>query len=80
VSKFDSKQGFKTIITPSEEKQRTHYERIASTINDHKQAQQLALIGKLNPIIRGWSNYYSTVISKEIFSRLDNLIYSKLKA
>ncbi|MBD2235321.1 group II intron reverse transcriptase/maturase [Aulosira sp. FACHB-113] len=80
VGKYHSKQGFKTIITPSEEKQRIHYERIANIIYDHKALPQKALIGKLNPIIKGWSNYYSTVVSKEAYSRLDNLMYPKLKA
>ena len=32
----------------------------------------------MNPIIRGWANYYSTVVSKEIFSKLDLLIFLKL--
>ncbi|WP_096584808.1 group II intron maturase-specific domain-containing protein [Nostoc cycadae] len=27
-----------------------------------------------------WSNYYSTVVSKEVYSTLDHLIYSKLRA
>jgi RNA-directed DNA polymerase len=80
VGKYHSKQGFKTIITPSKQKQRIHYERIASIIDDYKQAPQEALISRLNPIIRGWSNYYSTVVSKEIYSTLDDLIYSKLRA
>lgn len=80
VGKYNSKQGFKTIITPSKEKQRMHYERIASTINDHKAAPQMALIKNLNPIIKGWSNYYSAVVSKEAYSYLDYLMYSKLEA
>jgi RNA-directed DNA polymerase len=80
VGKYHSKQGFKTIITPSEEKQRIHYGRIVSIINDHKQAPQEALIGKLNPIIKGWSNYYSTVVSKETYAEIDNHMYQKLKA
>jgi RNA-directed DNA polymerase len=80
VGKYHTKQGFKTIITPSKEKQRIHYERIANIIDNHKQAPQAALIGKLSPIIKGWSNYYSTVVSKEIFNNLDNLMYPKLKA
>nr|MDZ8286661.1 group II intron reverse transcriptase/maturase [Nostoc sp. ChiSLP01] len=79
VGKYHSKQGFKTIITPSKEKQRIHYKRIANIIDDHKALPQEALIGKLNPIIRGWSNYYSTVASKEIFNNLDSVIYPKLK-
>lgn len=80
VSKYDSKQGFKTIITPSKEKQKIHYDRIASIIDDHKAAPQEALISRLNPVITGWSNYYSTSVSKVIFENLDNLMYPKLKA
>ncbi|MEH1999952.1 MAG: group II intron reverse transcriptase/maturase [Nostoc sp.] len=80
VGKYHSKQGFKTIITPSKEKQKIHYERVASIIEDHKAAPQVALISRLNPVITGWSNYYSTVVSKAAYSGLDNLIYSKLKA
>lgn len=72
--------GFKTIITPSKEKQKIHYDRIASIIDDHKAAPQVALIGNLNPVIRGWSNYYSTVVSKDTYSVQDHLMYQKLKA
>ncbi len=56
--------GFKTIITPSKEKTKVHYNRIASIINSHKAVPQEALIRTLNPIIRGWSNYYSPVVIK----------------
>jgi RNA-directed DNA polymerase len=80
MGKYQSKQGFKTIITPSDEKQKIHYKRIANTINDHKQAPQAALIKKLSPIIRGWSNYYSSVCSSKTYGKLDNLVYSKLRA
>ena len=73
------KLGFKTIITPSKEKQKVHYDRVASIIDDHKAKPQAALIGELNPVIRGWSNYYSSVVSKEIYSSQDRLMYSKLK-
>jgi len=80
VGKYHSKQGFKTIITPSKEKQKIHYDRVSSIIERHKAAPQSALIGKLNPVIRGWSNYYSTVVSKKTYSKLDSLMYPKLKA
>ncbi|MEH2228292.1 MAG: group II intron reverse transcriptase/maturase [Nostoc sp.] len=80
VGKYHSKQGFKTIITPSKEKQKIHYDRVASIIDDHKAAPQTALISRLNPVITGWSNYYSTVVSKVTYSHLDCLMYLKLKA
>jgi RNA-directed DNA polymerase len=57
AGKYQSKQGFKTIITPSKDKQKAHYDNIASVINAHKSAPQEALIKHLNPIIRGWANY-----------------------
>ncbi len=71
--------GFKTIITPSQNSQKAHYKRLANIISAHKGAPQEALIRHLNPVIRGWARYYSPVVSKETFSRLDHLVYQKLK-
>ncbi|MBR8841051.1 MAG: group II intron reverse transcriptase/maturase [Stigonema ocellatum SAG 48.90 = DSM 106950] len=70
--------GFKTIISPSQEKVQAHYDHLAKEIDAHKAAPQAALIKRLNPIIRGWANYFATVISKEIFATLDDLVYRKL--
>lgn len=80
VGQYHSKQGFKTIITPSKQKQKVHYDQIASVIEAHKAAPQAALISRLNPIIQGWANYYAIVVSKKVFSKLDALTYQKLKA
>ncbi|QSX66611.1 MAG: HNH endonuclease [Dolichospermum sp. DET69] len=80
VGKYHSKQGFKTIITPSKQKQKVHYDQIASVIEAHKAAPQAALISRLNPIIRGWANYYATVVSKVTYSDIDHLMYQKLNA
>lgn len=72
--------GFKTLITPSAEKIKKHLEEIGTIIDNHHGAPQEALISKLNPIIRGWSNYYSTVVSKVVYSKCDHLTYQKLLA
>ena len=80
VGKYHSNQGFKTLITPSKKKQKVHYDQIASVIEAHKAAPQAALISHLNPIIRGWANYYATVVSKEAYSDIDDLTYQKLRA
>ena len=72
--------GFKTLITPSKAKVKTHLSKIAEVIDTHKNRPQAALISKLNPIIKGWSNYYSTVVSKETFSKVDMLTWQKLRA
>ncbi|MFK0730233.1 MAG: group II intron reverse transcriptase/maturase [Gloeotrichia echinulata HAB0833] len=72
------KLGFKTLIKPSKKAIKKHYDDLARIIDAHKSAPQAALIAKLNPVITGWVNYYSTVVSKETFSDIDNLVYQKL--
>jgi RNA-directed DNA polymerase len=70
--------GFKTIITPTKESQKRHYRKIAEVIDKAKGASQGSLIKRLNPIIRGWCNYYSTVVSSKIFQRFGHLTFHKL--
>jgi RNA-directed DNA polymerase len=72
--------GFKTLIKPSKNSIKQHSESLAKVIRTHKSVPQSALIRRLNPVIRGWANYFSTGVSKEIFSKLENLIYEKLRA
>ena len=74
------KLGFKTIIKPSKQKIATHLKTIGSIIKSHKSAPQTALISRLNPIIRGWCNYYSTVSSKKTFGNCKNIVWSQLRA
>ncbi len=33
------------------------------------------LIGMLNPVIRGWANFYRHVVSQEIFDKIDSSIW-----
>lgn len=75
----NTKSGFKTLIKPSKKAIKKHYEKIAQTVRNNKTAKQENLIRLLNPIIRGWCNYNSSVVSKEIFSKLDFLTYGLLK-
>ena len=72
--------GFKTIITPSKEKLKAHTADIKTIIRQYKSTSQVELIVRINPIIRGWSNYYSTVVSKAVFSKADCITYHQLRA
>ena len=65
--------GFKTIIKPSKEKVTLHLEKIKTIINAHKALPQELMIYRLNQVIKGWSNYYSTVVSAVTFKKLDHL-------
>jgi RNA-directed DNA polymerase len=70
--------GFKTVITPSKESLKRHYRKVAETIQKCKGKSQTILISKLNPIIRGWCNYFSTVVSHKAFGRMYHLTVWKL--
>ncbi|WP_044000159.1 group II intron maturase-specific domain-containing protein, partial [Microcystis aeruginosa] len=72
--------GHKTHIKPSQKAVKAHTEAIKGVIKKHKTAPQSALISRLNPIIRGWANYYSGVVSTDTFNKLDYTIWSMLRA
>ncbi len=75
----DEPLGFNTLITPSKDKRISHQKSLGKVIDCHRNKKQSELILELNPIIRGWSNYYSHVVSKEIFYKMDYLIWQKLR-
>ncbi|WP_085984859.1 group II intron maturase-specific domain-containing protein [Methanosarcina acetivorans] len=53
-------------------------EKISQTIKAGKGWSQEFLIAKLNPIIRGWTNYHRSVVSSETFHILDHIIWKML--
>lgn len=71
--------GFKTHIKPSTEAQHRHLLPIKGELRKLRAASQEVLIGTLNPLIQGWSHYYSAVVAKATFSRMDTLVYAKLR-
>ncbi|HAA27035.1 MAG TPA: group II intron reverse transcriptase/maturase [Cyanobacteria bacterium UBA8553] len=79
VGKNHSKQGFKTLIKPQKEEVQAHHQKLADIIKEMAAMPQQAIITRLNPVIRGWSNYYSGVVSKETFGKLDALLYWNLR-
>ena len=80
VGKTHSKQGFKTIIKPSREAQKRQLHRIRQIVRTHQAAPQVSLIAHLNPVIRGWANYYANACSKVTFNSMDARLYHKLRA
>jgi len=72
--------GFKTIITPSKDARRRHTRTLGEVIRRHKASPQATLILRLNPVIRGWTNYYATVCAKESFAKLNQATCRKLRS
>ena len=70
--------GFKTLTKPSPPKVVVHYRRLTDIVARHRAATQDALIGELNPVIRGWCNYYRTAASKKTFSKVRHQLFWRL--
>jgi RNA-directed DNA polymerase len=71
--------GFKTLIKPSEEAIKRHVRELGEVVREHQSAPQAALIEHLNPVIKGWANYYRTVVAKDTYARCDDWLYCKLR-
>ncbi|WP_268744022.1 reverse transcriptase domain-containing protein [Chlorogloeopsis fritschii] len=78
VGKYSSKRGYKTIIKPSKKSENQHSAKLRNVVTQFSAGKQEDLINCLNPIIIGWCNYYSTVVSKDIFSSLYDRLFYKL--
>jgi RNA-directed DNA polymerase len=65
----------KLLIKPSKAAVRRHRERLAAEILALRGSNAKAVIQRLNPIIRGWSAYYRTVVSSREFASLDSYMW-----
>jgi Retron-type reverse transcriptase len=72
--------GLTTLIKPSKKAIKAHADKVKKVIKTHKSTPQYALIKHLNPVIRGWCNYHSKVVSKETYSSLDDIMWQRLRA
>jgi RNA-directed DNA polymerase len=70
--------GFKTIIKPSKEAIKRHTHDLKHRLKTLTAAPQEGVIKDLNPVIRGWANYYRTVSSTRVFSWCDHILFRQL--
>lgn len=70
--------GFKTLIKPSKKALTTHLKAIKTTLRKLRGVTQKAVIKALNPVIRGWGNYYRTCVAQKIFTKADHEVHQKL--
>ncbi|MGC1307840.1 MAG: group II intron reverse transcriptase/maturase [Phormidesmis sp.] len=68
--------GFKTKFSPSKKSLKAHYRKIATIFEASYGSRQEVLIRRLNPVIRGWSNYFS-VCTRTYFPKMDHQIIWK---
>ena len=70
--------GFKTLIKPSKEAVQRHVQALRMIVQKSQVLTQEQLIGRLNPVIHGWTLYYRTVVSKKQFTVCDHILMRML--
>lgn len=75
VRRFPLKRGNKLFITPSREAVKRFRKRLADEFRSLRGQNAKAVIGRLNPIIRGWAAYYRGAVSSKIFTSLDHYLW-----
>lgn len=65
------------IVTPTKDGIKSFKSKIKEIFKKYNSSSLTMLITKLNPLLRGWANYYRFVNSKVIFSKLDSYIWRK---
>jgi RNA-directed DNA polymerase len=68
----------KLLIKPSKAAVRRLRERLAAEMRTLRGGNAMAVIARLNPIIRGWAAYYRGVVSSRVFRWLDSYLWKLL--
>jgi len=65
-------------IKPSKEGVLALSRKVKDLIRQHVSSPMVALVKKLNQLLRGWANYHRNIVASETFSRVDTYVYHQL--
>jgi RNA-directed DNA polymerase len=74
------KDRYKTKITPAKQKRILFLRNLREVVQNHKSSNSYTLINILRPKIIGWANYYKFCECLEIFSKMTDQVFRKLRA
>lgn len=72
-----SKSGYKLLIKPSKESVQAIRKKLRVEWLQGLGSNTTAMITRLNPVIRGWANYFRTGVAKKIFNTLDTWMFQR---
>jgi RNA-directed DNA polymerase len=75
VRRYVDRQGGKLLIKPSHESVKRFRKRLAADMRSLRGANAAAVVSHLNPVVRGWSAYYRSVVSSRVFAGLDHHVW-----
>jgi RNA-directed DNA polymerase len=73
--RVDRQGSGKLLITPSKESVKRLRKRLSADVRSMHGANAAAVVFRLNPLIRGWSAYYRSVVSGRVFTGLDHHVW-----
>ncbi len=73
------KSGYKLLIKPSKQAIKDIKLKIKQVWLKHQACNIKTIIAKLNPIIRGWANYYKVGVSRKVFESLDAWMHKRAR-
>jgi RNA-directed DNA polymerase len=75
----NTRTGWKLLIKPAKRSVMAFREKLRQTFKRLHGSNAQCLIKVLNPIIRGWANYYRGIVSSQTFQKLEYYIFWKLR-
>jgi len=72
------KFGQKLIVRPTKKAVMAITAKTKAIIAKHRGDNALTLIRALNPVIRGWANYYRPIFAHKDLSRVDNFLFKQI--
>ncbi len=78
IRQYKKMDGNKLLIKPSREAVKKAKKKIKNTFEELNGHEVCRLISEMNPIIRGYANYWKPEVSKKIFSDIDDYIFTKV--
>lgn len=79
LRKYKSKDGMKLLIKPSKSSVKKAMKSIKDKFQKFRGSPIGPLIMELNPLIRGTGNYWSSVVAKKTYGKIDKYIFIKMR-
>ena len=73
----DRRSGYKLLTRPSKKSVASIREKLKAVWMEHRGKPADAVIQMLNPMIRGWANYHCSMVSNDVFRKLDDWMYRR---
>lgn len=79
IRQYINNRGMSLLIKPSKQSIKKAKESIKKVFEQYRGRPVGEIISKLNPIIRGTGNYWSSVIAKDVYSNIDHYVWLKIR-